>query len=146
MSDELTRNQQRSRRPREVRAKTESMQRAPKRYLHVLRGLNADVDTSDRPRVRGDCVDASRPCPFVACAHHLYLDVSETQGLKLNFPDLEPEQLEETCALDVADRGPATLEQVGQLMNLTRERVRQIEIMGKERIRPFLAELLDEVG
>jgi len=34
-----------------------------------------------------------------------------------------------SCALDVADRGGATLEEVGALINVTRERVRQIEVM-----------------
>ena len=33
----------------------------------------------------------------------------------------------ETCALDVAARGPHTLEEVGAIMLITRERVRQIE-------------------
>jgi DNA-directed RNA polymerase sigma subunit (sigma70/sigma32) len=36
----------------------------------------------------------------------------------------------ETCALDVADRGGITLEEVGEIMNLTRERVRQVETAG----------------
>jgi DNA-directed RNA polymerase sigma subunit (sigma70/sigma32) len=35
----------------------------------------------------------------------------------------------ETCALDVADRGGATLEEVGDLLNITRERVRQMELV-----------------
>ena len=36
----------------------------------------------------------------------------------------------ETCALDVADRGGTTLEEVGAIMNLTRERIRQVEVKG----------------
>jgi hypothetical protein len=72
-------------------------------------------------------MDGERPCLFVSCRHHLYVDVSPKGGLKLNFPDLEVDGLTETCALDVADRGGSTLEEVGALMNLTRERVRQIE-------------------
>jgi len=48
----------------------------------------------------------------------------------LNFPDLEPWELEETCSLDVADRGGITLEEVGDILNLTRERVRQVEVRG----------------
>jgi len=34
----------------------------------------------------------------------------------------------ESCALDVADRGGTTLEDVGAIMNLTRERIRQVEV------------------
>jgi DNA-directed RNA polymerase sigma subunit (sigma70/sigma32) len=36
----------------------------------------------------------------------------------------------DTCALDIADRGGITLEEVGEIMNLTRERVRQVETAG----------------
>jgi hypothetical protein len=63
--------------------------------------------------------------------HHLYLDVSARTGaIKLNFPDLEVWEMTETCALDVADRGGTTLEEVGAIMNLTRERIRQVEVRG----------------
>jgi DNA-directed RNA polymerase sigma subunit (sigma70/sigma32) len=40
----------------------------------------------------------------------------------------------DTCALDIADRGGITLEEVGQIMNLTRERVRQLETQGLARL------------
>jgi len=67
----------------------------------------------------------------VACKHHLYLDVNpETGSIKINFPDLEPWEMNETCALDVADRSGITLEEVGEIMNLTRERIRQVEVRG----------------
>lgn len=36
-------------------------------------------------------------------------------------------EMGETCALDVADRGEATLEDVGACMNVTRERIRRLE-------------------
>lgn len=81
-----------------------------------------------RPRHRGDCSQEDRPCPWVGCRYHLYLDVSEKTGsIKLNFPDIAPEDMQVSCALDVADLGGVTLETVSALMNLTRERVRQIE-------------------
>ena len=58
-------------------------------------------------------------------------DVSARTGaIKLNFPDLEVWEMSETCALDVADRGGTTLEEVGAIMNLTRERIRQVEVKG----------------
>jgi hypothetical protein len=46
----------------------------------------------------------------------------------LNFPDLDVWEMNESCALDVADRGGTTLEDVGAIMNLTRERIRQVEV------------------
>jgi len=87
-----------------------------------------------------------RPCPYVACKYHLYLDVSPRTGaIKFNFPDLEPEQLTETCALDVADRGGHTCEQVGDLLNITRERIRQIEVAAFGRARRLSPELTIEL-
>jgi hypothetical protein len=72
-----------------------------------------------------------RPCPFVSCKHHLYLDVNpETGSIKLNFPDLEVWEMKETCSLDIADKSGITLEEVGEIMNLTRERIRQVEVRG----------------
>ncbi len=82
-----------------------------------------------KPRMRSECIGADRPCAYVSCKYHLYLDVSPRTGaIKLNFPDLEVWEMNETCALDVADRGGTTLEDVGAIMNLTRERIRQVEV------------------
>jgi hypothetical protein len=89
-----------------------------------------------RPRSRADCANGPRPCMFITCKHHLYLDVNPTTGsIKLNFPDREVWELAETCALDVADRGGITLEEVGSIMNLTRERIRQVETRGLLKLR-----------
>ncbi len=89
-----------------------------------------------RPRSRADCASGPRPCMFISCKHHLYLDVNPATGsIKLNFPDKEVWDLAETCALDVADRGGITLEEVGSIMNLTRERIRQVETRGLLKLR-----------
>ena len=127
----VTREQRRSRRKRAIRAKTISVKRMTKRELELGRMLYPEVDDIERPRVRSECSDAPRPCPYVSCQHHLFLDVSARTGaIKLNFPDLEVWEMTETCALDVADRGGTTLEEVGAIMNLTRERIRQVEVKG----------------
>lgn len=71
-----------------------------------------------------------RPCAWTSCKHHLYLDVNpETGSIKFNFPALEPWELAETCALDVADAGGVILDVLGTLMNVTRERARQLELI-----------------
>jgi hypothetical protein len=89
-----------------------------------------------RPRSRAECAGGARPCMFISCKHHLYLDVNPGTGsIKLNFPDKEVWELEDTCALDVADRGGITLEEVGTIMNLTRERIRQVETRGLLKLR-----------
>jgi hypothetical protein len=99
--------------------------RAERHEMRKLRRVKLPV----LPANRSECRDAPRPCPFVSCKYHLYLDVNpDTGSIKLNYPGREPEELRETCALDVADDGPKPLEYIGEVMNLTRERVRQIEV------------------
>jgi hypothetical protein len=124
----ITREQRRSRRKRDVRARTISVKRMTKRELEIGRLLFPETDYW-KPRTRAECAEGPRPCPFVSCKHHLFIDVSPRTGaIKLNFPDLEVWDLGESCALDVADRGGTTLEDVGAIMNLTRERIRQVEV------------------
>lgn len=124
-----TYEEQRSRRPRQVRARTISVKRMTQRELELGRVLYPEKDYS-KPRTRGECIDGPRPCPFVSCKYHLFVDVSPSTGaIKLNFPDLEVWELAESCALDIADQGGKRLEDVGAIMNVTRERVRQIEHM-----------------
>ena len=129
VEEQLTREQRRSRRKRAVRARTVSIKRMTKRELEMGRVLYPDVEGVERPRSREECVNGIRPCPFVSCKQHLFLDVSSRTGaIKLNFPDLEVWEMKESCSLDVSDRGGATLEEVGAIMNLTRERIRQVEV------------------
>ena len=130
----LNRDQRRSRRKRKVRARTVRVRRMRRAELNHLRASNEWVGEI-RPRARADCAEIPRPCPHVSCRHHLYLDVSRRTGaIKLNFPDLEVWELRISCALDIADQGGATLEDIGLLMNLTRERVRQLEIAALGRL------------
>ena len=113
------------------RSKTIALKRLTRAELAAGALENPPVDDADRPRTRAECADGLRPCPWVACKHHLYLDINPRTGsIKINFPDLEPWELPHTCALDVADKGALTLEEIGVLTNLTRERVRQVEVRG----------------
>lgn len=116
-----------------------------------------DVPADDltRPRTRGECQGGPRPCPWVSCEHHLARAsverhahterVNESEdpwhirritdrrerALDLYVEELaarvEAGELPETCALDLADRGGMTLEEVGDVLECTRERIRQIE-------------------
>jgi hypothetical protein len=133
------------------------------------RGLRAvlrrkSLPVIQRPTTRGECEPGKgiRPCPWVSCAHHLYLDVHPvTRAVKVNFPDLEVELsdgssaidlslMRETCVLDVVEKHPGGifLEEVGQFNNLTMERIRQIEAAGLERLKadPGIRQLMDEHG
>lgn len=114
--------------------------RRPGARARVLR----DTDVIDagpmvdgqRPMTRNECRSGERPCPWVSCKHNLYIDVNPVTGsIKLNFPDREIWELAETCALDIAERDDITLDVIGDAMNLTHERVRQIIVDGLARLR-----------
>jgi hypothetical protein len=131
----VSRKVRRRRRRTRPRSKTIAMKRLTREELRIGALLYPPVDVP-RPQTRSECHQQHRPCPWVACKHHLYLDVNpETGSIKINFPDLEPWELQDTCALDVAERGGITLEEVGEIMNLTRERIRQVEVRGLRKIR-----------
>lgn len=133
---QISRKVRRRRKRSRPRSKTIAMKRLTREELRLGALLYPPIDIP-RPFTRSECMTTEqRPCPWVACKHHLYLDVNpETGSIKINFPDLEPWQLEHTCALDVADRGGITLEEVGEIMNLTRERIRQVEVRGLRKLR-----------
>jgi hypothetical protein len=115
---------------RRARAKTIAMKRLTKEELRIGALLYPERSYW-RPTVRGECANVSRPCPYVSCKYHLYIDVNPNTGsIKVNFPDLEVWELEQSCALDVAQQGGITLEEVGEILNLTRERIRQVEVRG----------------
>ena len=114
-----------------ARSKTIALKRLTRAELALGAAMFPPVADVERPHTRGECREAARPCPWVACKHHLYLDINPRTGsIKLNFPDLEPWELAHTCALDVAESGGRTLEEIGTITNLTRERVRQVEVRG----------------
>ncbi len=120
-----------------ARARTISIRRLSKAELNRGKELYPESDYW-KPTSRSECKEMERPCPFVSCKYHLYIDVHPVRGsIKLNFPDVEIWEMTETCALDVADRGGITLEEVGEIMNLTRERVRQVETAGLARLQEY---------
>ena len=110
----------------------------------------------DRPRTRGDCKDGPRPCPWVSCAHHMAHIVPSnasrwTTKSIVRDDEIDPEDvaeliaaMENSCVLDIADRGEHTLEQIGELLGVTRERVRQVlaGIMTKGRRKAKLLNVL----
>ena len=71
------------------------------------------------PQTRADCLiggfNAGRPCRWHTCRYHLMNEKG-------------------TCALDFADKGGMTLEEVGEILGVTRERVRQIETLALSKL------------
>jgi Sigma-70, region 4 len=117
------------------RGTTIAMRRVSLAELQLGAEMYPPVDL-ERPRTRADCGAEARPCPWVACKHHLYLDINPVTGsIKINFPDREPWELEHTCALDIAEAGGKTLDEIGEITNLTRERIRQVEVRGLLKLR-----------
>jgi hypothetical protein len=114
------------------------MNRLPPRNVGNRKGLSrAEIQEGielidhwgqDRPKNRSECRGGARPCPYVSCRYNLYLDARDRQ-VRLNFPHLEPDEMSWSCVLDEIDQFPdgMTLEQIGERMNITRERVRQLE-------------------
>ena len=130
----------RSRRLRSIGPRTLGARQMWRGETELGRLLHPPVEV-ERPTTRADCADGPRPCPFVSCRYHLYLEVTDTGSIKFVFPDLEPDELEHSCALDVADEGGVTLERTGDLLNVTRERTRQIEMSAMAKAKRRLARL-----
>lgn len=118
--------------PNTARARTISLRHTLTEEREIKRRLALYPDEpSSRPTNRAQCAGIERPCPFVSCKHHLYLDVNPRNGsIKINFPDLEVWEMTDTCSLDVADRGDRSQDEIGAAMNLTKQRVDQVQKIG----------------
>ena len=120
-----------------------------------VRGIEIDAPDSSGGDGEPDGHNCQRPCPFVSCTSHLFVDVNQkSKGLKLNFPEFDVWQLASmtvaqlseldddiletmetehpgstfpSCSLDVADIGGITLDRVGVFLKVTRERARQLD-------------------
>lgn len=106
------------------------------------RDLQPDPEDPPRPKTWGECLEVKRgtkenPCPYAGCKYHLALDVTEAGSLIAAFPDLDADEIPWTCSLAFVKENPdgATLEQIGAILSVTRERVRQIESRALIRLR-----------
>lgn len=129
---------------RTVQKRSENIKRLSKRQFALGQTVQSHPEQAARPRTWGECIAAGRgtetPCALVACAYHLALDVdAETGTITLRdpgvvrdgdadgVPEIDVRAMRATCALAEAARGGITLEDVGAMLNLTRERIRQVE-------------------
>lgn len=130
-----------------VRARTESMHRLSQRALRAGAEAYPEQPGVDylRPKTFTECERAglgdTTPCPFASCRYNLTHDVNPRTGsIKENRPGAEVEDYPDTCTLRVANEGGRTLEQVAAAMNLTRERIRQLESRALAKVRASLGE------
>lgn len=87
-------------------------------------------------RERGeDTREPLAPCVFAGCRHHLFLDVKESGAIVFNFWGKEPDEMAESCSLDVADRGGLELTEVAAALGLTREAARVIDLRAAAKVR-----------
>lgn len=149
------------REPPEVRAKALALVLESKPSTCPLGPITPELIESLRPVTWGECEKGPRPCPWVGCRYHLVWE-SIRRTMKVTprkFPSLDDREvvnhvamMEDTCALDlVMARGPYTLHEIGEMWGITRERVRQVEVMAKrsyrrEALRLGRPWLLDLIG
>lgn len=109
--------------------------RKPLTRLEVAFGkVVADDEPGRHPKTREGCLGKDEPCPHARCRYHLAIDINAIGSIRVNFPGWSIEDLEETCSLNVADRGEQMVETVARLTNLSTERIRQIEIEARRKI------------
>ena len=87
-----------------------------------------------RPRTRGDCIEMDRPCPWVGCRYHLFLEVTRKGTIQTPVDPEDEEaiaaylhEMTYTCALDAAEEKDFTLEEIGEVLGVTHEGIRQVE-------------------
>lgn len=103
-----------------------------------LSATRVSPDRVQFPGVPGCVMPAGRGrCVHLSCRYHL------------SHPDRGGRSLRAThdCALAVANRGAHTLEEIAQILGMTRERVRQIEeaAITKLQSKVALKKLYDEI-
>lgn len=119
-----------------------------RRHLRLVRKAEADYW---RPSTRADCDEVPRPCPYVTCRFNLYLDMKKNGNVRMNFPNIDPHEMDESCALDVAERVAlsgrgATLQEIGNALGVVREMARQMEERLLEHLPIHLEKLVREYG
>jgi hypothetical protein len=146
------------RRPGVRRARSEQAHRITKEFVDRMRMEYPESEHPHaghgKPATRGECISRGLgtpdlPCPYVSCVHHAAIAVEDGGSIRHSFPDRDPDDARETCTLAVADRGGATLDEVASVLNVVRERARQIEAVAlanlRARLPPEMRDSLDSL-
>ena len=81
---------------------------------------------------RGACRKLPGPCPHAMCRFNLTAERRDNRGAKP--AELHLPVVREACALEAAEQGGMTLEEIATRLSLTRERVRQIELVALKKL------------
>jgi len=117
----------------QITKKTLYNRRLNQKDFEALKDIDYPEDIK-RPVSRNECRNGRRPCPFISCRYHLYLDITRTGSITFNFNE-EPWEIPESCSLDIADKGPHILDDIGKYFHVCRERIRQIEAIALRKLR-----------
>lgn len=96
---------------------------------------------ADRPRFRFECLPGGprhiRPCPWAMCRFNMFTTMMTFEQRQNSAPREPPRMVmspldlpaNRSCVLDVVDTRLSgyTLEEVGQILGVTRERIRQVQ-------------------
>jgi hypothetical protein len=111
--------------------------------LRIIEPLQLPADWEMRsgvPETRADCANVPRPCPYVACRHHLWLRLKQEQpgnpqAGKQGETTFRPSSMQ-SCSLDVADKlGGASFDEIGELLGMDSTRARQIAQAALDKLR-----------
>jgi hypothetical protein len=90
------------------------------------------------PKTRQDClpggINEERPCAFLSCRHHLGIEFRNGKVVELEGWENRPY----SCVLDATDDGEMKLEEIGDVLGVSRERIRQMLAKMERRIKAFL--------
>jgi hypothetical protein len=110
------------------------LERIRRSAVRLGRADRALLRAHPRPARREECAPtgkglwADRPCPWVGCRHHLWHAQPDPETV-------DPGDLLDTCALDVADRGEAGIEVIGAALGVTGARASQLVLAALDSMR-----------
>ncbi len=129
------------------------------RESRAFRELLRVVPEYEKPRTRAECENGPRPCPFISCRQNLSADIISvvdyrraemTENIRLLHPgkddptDIEP-PTGNNCALDYANRGGMSFDEIAEVFDFSRQRVQQIEQGALRKLRKHSPELLAQM-
>lgn len=91
-------------------------------------GFTGYVSPEKPPTCRAECASIERPCNRYGCIHHAYPQTERAgRPHRGKHNEVTLVEREDSCVLDVAEKGMTPRPVVGKKLGITKERVRQLE-------------------